>query len=243
MKRLALNRFAINFVILVLSALSLNGFILAHVLTLHTKTLAVQQLRQDSLQITQDIQHETAALSRMVRAYTNSANTKYLTYYYDLIDIRQGKKASPEEYDTTYWARVMAGERVHVMPSDRPGVSLLERMKTHAFGPEELASIDLVLQCAFRLYELDQIVFAATQGLYDPERRVFVDDGTPQPQFANQFVYSDHYLQLESDLSQKVWNFVQLTDERTKAAVRNVSLQLRQSIFAAVIILGVTVVG
>jgi hypothetical protein len=91
MRSLALNRFAIYFVILVLSALSINGFILAQVLTLHTKTLVVQQLRQDSLQITQDIQNETSALSRMVRAYTTSANTKYLTYYYDIIDIRQGK--------------------------------------------------------------------------------------------------------------------------------------------------------
>ncbi|MBV5319021.1 MAG: response regulator [Desulfobulbaceae bacterium] len=241
MRSLVLHHFAIYFVILVLSALSFNGLILFHVLHLHANTLAAQQNRQESLQVTHDIQQETAALSRMVRAYTTSANTKYLNYYYDIIDIRQGKKASPEAYDATYWAKVMAGELPHVMPKDSPGVSLLERMEKHGFSQEEFAAIDEVLRYSILLYEQDQIAFAATQGLYDPDRGIFIDDGKPQLQFANQFVYSANYLKLESKLSQEVRNFVSLTDERTSDAVQDVSIQLRRSIFAAVVILGITV--
>jgi len=241
MRSLVLHHFATYFVVLVLSALAFNGLIMLDVLRLHAKTLAAQQTRQDSLQVTQDIEQETSALSKMVRAYTTSANTKYLTYYYDIIDIRQGVKASPEGYDTTYWAKVMAGERKHLMAKDRAGVSLLKRMETHGFSPEEFDSVDEVLRYSNLLYQQDQIAFAATQGLYDPEQGIFVDDGKPQLQFANEFVYSDHYLQMESRLIQEVRGFAQLTDERTRAAVRAVSIQLRRSIFAAMVSLAITV--
>jgi two-component system sensor histidine kinase/response regulator len=242
MKRLELNRFAIYFVVIVLTALSINGVILFYVMNLHGKTLAVQQARHNSLQITYDIEKETAALSRMVRAYTTSGNTKYLTYYYDIIDIRQGKKALPDNYNMTYWTQVMAGEREHVMPKDKPGVSLLERMKMYGFSREEFAAVEKVLYYSDLLYKKDQIAFAATQGLYDPARGVFVDDGRPQPHFANQFVYSSEYLQLESRLAQAVDAFSRLTDNRTTVEVEKVSAQLRRSIFAAITMLGVTVV-
>jgi len=241
MRNLVLRHLAIYFVVLVLSALLLNGLILIRVLHLHANALAVQQNRQESLRITGDIQQETSALSRMVRAYTTSAMVKYLHYYYDIIDIRHGKKAPPEGYDTTYWAKVMAGDLQHVMPKDRPGVSFLERMAEHGFSQEEFASIEEVLRYSTLLYEQDQVAFAATQGLYDPDRAIFVDDGKPQRQFANQFVYSDDYLKLESKLIQEVQNFANLTDERTKAAVQAVSSQLRHSIFAALAILACTV--
>lgn len=241
MRNLVLRRLAIYFVVLVLSALSLNGLILIRVLHLHAKALTVQQNRQESLELAYGIQQETAALSRMVRAYTTSANVKYLHYYYDINDIRQGKNASPEEYDTTYWAKVMAGERQHVMPKDRPGVSLLERMAEHGFRQEEFVAIDEVLRYSNLLYEQDQVAFAATQGLYDPGRAVFDDEGKPQRQFAQKFVFSDDYLKLESLLIQEVQNFVNLTDERTRDEVRKVSIHLRHSIFAALAILACTV--
>lgn len=243
MKNLELNRLAIYFVILVLLTLFCNGFILIHVLHLHAKTLAVQLVRQESLQITRDIQEETSALSKIVRAYTTSANIKYLTYYYNIIDIRQGVKAPPDAYDGTYWAKVMAGERVHVMPSDRQGVSLLERMRTHRFSSEEFAAIDRVLAVANQLYELDQIAFAAAQGLYDPKKKAFVDDGEPQLQFANELTYSTPYLQMESKLIHELEDFSNLTDKRTRKSVGDVSMRLQQSIFIALVILGVTVVS
>ena len=199
LKNLELNRFAVFFVILVFLALSINGWILLYVLKLHSQTLVQQQNRQDSLQITYDIEQETAALSRMVRAYTTSANTRFLTYYYDIIDIRQGKKAPPENYSNNYWAEVMAGERTHVMPIDKPGLSLLQRMKTNGFTDEEFLALD-------KSSILHKIYIIRTRSPLPPPRdctipcsKQFVDDGVPQPQFANNFVYSDHYLQLENN--------------------------------------------
>jgi two-component system, sensor histidine kinase and response regulator len=242
MTRLKLNRLATSFVVLTLMAMCLNGFILLYVLKLHLTTISVQENRQQALKITYDIQQETFVLSQMVRAYTTSANTKYLRYYYDIIDIRQGNIAPPENYDSTYWSKVMAGERIHAMSKDLVGISLLERMKLNGFSKEEFDAIDRVLFYSNKLFEQDQIAFAATQGLYDPDLKLFVDDGKPQLKFANQFVYSDDYLKLENALAEKVKEFAELTNERTKGAVQIVTSQLQHSIYAAIMILVCTVI-
>ncbi len=177
----------------------------------------------------------------MVRAYTNSADTRHLNYYYDIIAIRQGEKAAPEEYGLLYWAEVMAGGRTHAMPADRPGRSLQDRMKSQGFSAEEFATVDKILACSQTLFEQDQIAFAATQGLYDPVRRTFTDEGEPQPLFANQLVNSGHYLGLEYNLLREVETFAGLTDDRTSRMVQQVSSQLSRSIYAAIIILALTV--
>jgi len=236
-----LDTFAIVFAAGIFVALVINGAILLHVHQLHTQTLAAQENRQHALTISRNIQEETAALSRMVRAYTTSAETRYLTYYYDIIAVRQGQKAAPEEYSPTYWAEVIAGRRAHALPKDKPGLSLQERMKTQGFSTEEFAAVDRILASSNTLFEQDQIAFAATQGLYDPVHRTFTDEGKPQLRFANQFVYSDHYLGLEYTLFQEVEAFSRLTDSRTRAAVHLVSSQLNRSISTAIIILALTV--
>ncbi len=243
MASLRLNRLAQWFVVLMLLALAVEGWILLHVFRLHVNSLLAQENRQQSLTLAYDIQEETAALSRMVRAYTTSANTKYLNYYYDIIDIRQGKKAAPENYSPTYWSEVIAGQRVHALPAGAVGDALLERMKRHGFAREEFEAIDRVLHSSEQLHQQDQIAFAATQGLYDPDKKSFVDDGQPQRQFANQFVYSEAYLKLENTLNQEVEAFVTLTERRTRAAVEKVTSRLQQSIVSAILLLVGTVIA
>jgi len=241
MKGLKLYKFATLFAIGIFVALSINGWILVHVLQLHAQTLTEQNNRQKALQLTADIQQETAALSRMVRAYATSADNKYLTYYYSIIDIRRGTTAPPDGYGPTYWAEVMAGIRPHSMPENKQGQSLQERMEIQGFSQQEFAALEKILASSTALFEQDQIAFAATQGLYDPVAKMFTDDGKPQLAFANSFVYSENYLRLEYVLLQEVETFSRLTDKRTRTAVQQVSTQLSHSIFTAIIILIVTV--
>ena len=241
MPTLRLNHLATVFVVLMLAGLAVNGWILLHVFQLHTRSLQVQERRQQALQTAYALQQETAALSRMVRAYTASTNTRYLTYYYDIIDIRSGKKSAPEHYGPTYWSEVMADKRGHSMPAETTTEALLTRMKRQGFSRNEFAAMDRILALANRLYELDQIAFAATQGLYDPHTKTFVDDGKPQLKFANQFLYSQQYLRMEDQINQEVQTFIRLVEERTKQEVQEVTSRLRQSIFTLMYVLVGTV--
>ncbi len=243
MPTLRLNHLATSFVLLMLVALAVNGWILLHVFQLHTSSLQAQENRQQALQTTYDIQQEIAALSRMVRAYTASANTKYLTYYYDIIDIRLGKKTAPDHYGPTYWSEVMAGKRKHAMPTEAVAEALLSKMQRQGFSKEEFATMNRGLAYSEELYKLDQIAFAATQGLYDPGTNSFVDDGRPQLKFANEFLYNQQYLRMEDLINQEVQTFVRLVDERTKQEVQEVTSRLRQSILTAVYLLVGTVVA
>ena len=48
--------------------------------------------RQQTLALTSELFRVTELLARLVRAYSATGDTRYLTYYYDLAEYRNGKK-------------------------------------------------------------------------------------------------------------------------------------------------------
>jgi hypothetical protein len=50
-------------------------------------------------------------LARLVRSYVVTRETRYLTYYYAILAIREGEKPAVENGSAaSYWDRVIAGE-------------------------------------------------------------------------------------------------------------------------------------
>jgi serine phosphatase RsbU (regulator of sigma subunit) len=181
----------------------------------------VQDHRQRAMLLTNELRQETEQLTSLVRAYTSTGQTRYLTYYYDILAIRQGEKPLPEKYSPgIYWDMAIAGE---IMPEFLPGKerhSLLDRMKSLGFSDEELGALNKVRVATEAMKQVEQIAFAATQGLYDPQRHEFVSDGEPHLEFASQQVNSQEYNQLKSDLTKSVAGLIALVDARTNKAVR-----------------------
>ena len=66
---------------------------------------------------------------------------------------------------------------------------------------------------------MEQIAFAATQGLFDPASQQFVSDGEPHLIYANQLVYSQPYSTLKVDLAKSVVALLSLVNARTNQAV------------------------
>nr|WP_286180450.1 response regulator [Leptothrix sp. C29] len=77
-----------------------------------------------------------------------------------------------------------------------------------------------VLQATGRLRGIEQIAFAATQGLYDVAARDFTSDHRPEPEFARALVHGRDYTALGAGLADAVALLARRTDERTLAEVR-----------------------
>ena len=197
------------------------------------------ELRRQTLALTSELERVTELLARLVRAYTATSDTRYLTYYYELAEYRNGKKAPPPAADPVqYWEEVIAGLRKHSKSADVEGRSFASRMRDAGFASAELAVLDNALAVNDQLHKTEQIAFAATQGLYDPNRGDFVSDGKPNAAFALKLVYGPEYARLQAKLTADVNRLATLADERTARSVQDATDRLLHVIMLAAAAIG-----
>jgi len=195
--------------------------------------------RQKTIALTTELSRITELLARLVRAYVATSDTRYLTYYYELAEYRNGKKAAPAGDPVQYWEEVIAGQRKHVETADTNSKSFPERMRAAGFPSEELDVLNKALTINAQLHKLEQIAFAATQCLYDPEKGDFISDGKPHVDFALKLLYGPAYTAQQANLTLEVSRLAKLADARTQTATQEATGSLRQAIVLAVTAMGV----
>lgn len=160
-------------------------------LLLNTRLNAINELRL--------LQSEFDALQTLVAAFVVSKNSQHLVHYYELLDAHAGARHYEQAVDNVYWSKLIAGntEPVPLVPGQGP--TLEDRL----MAPERLApqltdslktSVDSILALSKRLREREQIVFALTQGLYDPVLKEYVSEAAVREDLAIQMLFSEEYL-------------------------------------------------
>ncbi len=223
-----------GFFALVLVALAVNFAFLMAIGSAFRDNLATQQRRAQSTEVVDDLRHETELLGRLVRAYTATAEARYLMVYYDILAIRAGEKPHPSGDDPAlYWEHVVAGTQPHRLPEDGHRESLALRVQRLDFTAAEIEALQQVLNATEALRRQEQIAFAATQGLYDVRRAEFTSDMPPQRDFARALVHSREHEQLTARLVDAVAHLGRLTDQRTAAEVHEAAARLESFVDAA----------
>lgn len=236
-----LKQLSLWFSLAVMLALSANALFLLMIKQGYDGVVRVQEHRQRAMLLTNELRQETERLTSLVRAYTSTGQTRYLTYYYDILGIRQGEKPQPENYNPdTYWDMAIAGELTPKFQPDGAKHSLLDRMKSLGFSDEELGALGKIADATEAMKQVEQISFAATQGLYDPSTHEFVSDGEPHLDFASQQVNSQAYNRLKSNLTKSVAALIAMVDERTNRAVNNAADDLQRWIFLTFVSMAIT---
>jgi two-component system, sensor histidine kinase and response regulator len=226
--------FSIAFPIAIVAFLSVIAGALSFVSSYFHEVEKTLERRQETLTLTSELSRVTELLARLVRAFAATGDTRYLTYYYDLAEYRNGKRAGPGSDPVQYWEEVIAGLRPYVKSADVAGKSFSLRMREAGFPAEELGVLEKALAIGDELHKTEQIAFAATQGLYDPQTGDFVSDGKPNMGYALKLVYGPAYAKLQANLTLEVTRLAQLADARTSLLVRQATDGLwRASVLAA----------
>jgi len=238
-----LRRASIWFFGVVLFVLGANAMFLVLIKQSYDTVVSAQAHRQSALGLASELQQETEQLARLVRAYTTTGESRYLLYYYDILAVRQGEKAPPVQLDSaSYWDDVIAGRIRHALPADGTRRSVADLMKSQGFSDTELRALEGVFGATAAMNEVEQKAFAATQGLYNPEKQEFVSDGPARLDYASGLVHSDGYNALKADLSHAVGSLVRMTDQRTRADVTASGLALERWILLSLVSMGATII-
>ena len=88
--------------------------------------------------------------------------------------------------------------RTYVPPPPGQGTALPERVSRLGFDAAEQALLQRLFSISEQMKEIEQVAFAATQGLYDPVKGEMVSEAEPQHAFANQLLHESRYLQLRA---------------------------------------------
>ena len=92
-------------------------------------------------------------LTRLVRTYAETADASYKDQYNAVVEIRNGTRPRPEEYDRIYWDFVAGGE-AKPRP-DGVAVALKDLMKQAGFTAEEFSLLDEAAKRSDALIKLE----------------------------------------------------------------------------------------
>ncbi|CAH1081867.1 ATP-binding protein [Candidatus Nitrotoga sp. 1052] len=237
-----LRKLSIWFSVGVLLVLGANMLCVVLIEQAYSKMMAVQEHRRLSIQLSNELQQETEQLASLVRAYTTTGEPRYLFYYYDILAVRQGKKSAPAMFNpATYWDDVIAERVLHVLPEQVERHVLTDRMRALGFNAQELQTLTQVFAATEAMKQTEQIAFAATQGLYDPDKRAFVSEGTPRLDFASKLVYSQAYNELKANLAHAVEGLKEQVSKRTQGEVEQATARLQRLIMVLLASMAVTI--
>ena len=173
--------------------------------------------RYQSFLLAKELRQSSDDLTRLARTYVVTGDPSYEKQYFDILDIRNGKKPRPQHYERIYWDFVAAG---NPKPTpDGPAESLQDQMKKAGFTDQEFAKLREAQANSDDLVKAETIAMNAVKGLYDDGSGKFTKQGEPNLEMARQLTHDAAYHKAKAKIMQPVNEFLGMLDERTTATV------------------------
>ena len=186
----------------------------------HTEYLLANEARYQSYLLADQLRQSSDDLSRMVRSYVSTGDPLFEQYFWDILAIRNGKKARPEKYNRIYWDLLLGGKKPQ-LTGDEKAVSLEQLMHRAGFAEEEFALLKTAQKRSNKLVALENMALHAMKGEFKDSSNNFSKSGAPDPELARQIVFGDEYHSAKEAIMSPINEFFDLIDQRT---VQNVKL-------------------
>lgn len=169
--------------------------------------------RYDSYILADELRQSSDDLTRMVRTYSQTADKRYVDYFREILDIRNGIAPRPEKYHSIYWDFVVS-TGTPPRPSGAP-VALKALMKKSGFTDAELDLLRKAESESNALVTLEIQAMNAMIGLYKDASGNYTVRGRPDPALAHRLLYSNEYHQAKERIGLPLEKFFETVDERT----------------------------
>lgn len=126
-----------------------------------------QEIRKQS-QLTADLLRQSSDdLTRLCRTYVITGDEKYEKIYWNILDVRNGKKAIPENYNRVYWDLLTGNESE--FHRDENVRSLVVMMAELGFTKEEFIKLKEAKELSDELVRTEVLAMNAIKGIYKDE--------------------------------------------------------------------------
>jgi methyl-accepting chemotaxis protein len=171
--------------------------------------------RYQSYLLADELRQSSDDLTRLARTYVVTGDAKWEQQYFEILDIRDGKKPRPQHYERIYWDFRAAGGS-GAAPSSGESAALLDLMKRAGFTEAELAKLAQAKANSDDLVRTETIAMNMVKGLFDDGKGGFTKQGEPDRAKAREMMHDLAYHQNKARIMQPVNEFLGLLDRRTQ---------------------------
>ena len=178
----------------------------------HAATEANQR-RYVSYQLADELRQSSDDLTRLARTYVVSGDPKWEQQYFEVLDIRNGKRPRPRHYERIYWD-FRAADQNPTSETD-PAVPLVELMKRAGFTEQEFAKLNEAAANSNDLVRTETVAMNMVKGLFDDGAGNFTRKGEPDLAKAREMMHNAKYHSDKAKIMKPLNDFLALLDERT----------------------------
>ncbi len=176
-----------------------------------------------SYQRADELRQSSDDLTRYARTYVISGDPIYEKYYWEILDIRNGKEARPKDYHRIYWDLVTNN-------SERPREkelkkALQEMMKDLGFSDAEFAKLKEAQANSDALVKTEEIAMDAIKNKINPNAFRKPLPGETNRQFAIRIMHDQDYHIAKKNIMKPIDGFFELLENRTREEVLELKKQ------------------
>ncbi len=176
--------------------------------------IEASHIRYQSYLLADQLRQSSDDLTRMVRSYAMTGDQKFENYFWDILDIRDGKKNRPVQYGPIYWD-FMTIEKPAPPSKKGTKVSLEELMKKVGFSQEELKLLADAKKRSDKLVSFERTAIQAVKGKFQDEKGDFTVHKEPDLKMAGQILFSENYHQAKKEIMEPINDCFKSIDQRT----------------------------
>ncbi len=173
--------------------------------------------RYHSYKLADELRQGSDDLTRMARLYVVTGDTRYRTYFEQIVAIRDGEAPRPLDYGNVYWDFVVAWGKPP-RRDDKP-IALEQLMHDAHFTDDELAFLRQAKSRSDALVALESRAMHAVQGRFLDDRGQFTRTGPPDMEFARRLMNGPEYHRAKAEIMTPIHDFLGRVESRTAAEV------------------------
>lgn len=180
-----------------------------------------QRVRYLSYLAADEFRQSSQDLTRLARTYVSTEDPQYEKQYWDVLDIRSGKKERP----------------------DGRKIALLQIMKDLGFSDKEFALLDKATANSNGLVAMETDAMNAVKGLFRDASGSYVKGDGPDLAMARELMFNARYHQYVQEIMAPVNEFFRELDSRTENDVAHLIENGRRYMMLSTVILVVLIIG
>lgn len=187
-----------------------------------------KEARFNSYKLAEDLLRSSELLTRFARTYVVTKDEKYLTYFKDVLDIRNGKTRRPDHYNGVYWHLVTDSL---ISPPVRSGtcIPLEVQMQDAGITIKEFGLLKDAQNYSNDLVHLEN----EAMGMIDAikSKNVSPADTAAVHLKAINMLHGTEYHHYKATIMQPIGEFVKLLNERTQKEEEAILKKVNQLLF------------
>jgi signal transduction histidine kinase len=229
--RIALfTNFYLIFIVMVLSLLILLS---SHALGTLDEITKAERQKHRSLQLANELFQSSENLTKMARGYVITGDPTYERFFFEILDIRNGKRPRPQNYSITYWDE----NRVSPLGALGNPIALVDLMRREGFSEHELDLLQQSQKNSDNLVNIEKQAFAATKGLCEDKSRDYTAACPPDRDFAINLLFGERYKAEKTRIMAPISQFMLELENRTQTTLGNLQTKFQQQILLMLAVL------